>query len=205
MVGLYMENLSDIDLVNKIKQNQNTNQCLEELIYRHSGIYLDIVNSYMKRCPYPSLRDDIINDKAIAIYNSALRYDKDRGAKFSTFLGNEAKWKCLNATNKNKKNNKYVEMDESKLSLDKIKINKCENNTKLEEEVLSFFDKELETYPDTRVKKIFRMRYSGLNKLTPWRKISKKMNLSIQGCINIHNAALKKISKNVKTKYETIS
>ena len=49
------------------------------------------------------------------------------------------------------------------------------------------------------------MRYSGLNKLTPWRKISKKMNLSIQGCINIHNAALKKISKNVKTKYETIS
>ena len=46
-----MENLSDIDLVNKIKQNQNTNQCLEELIYRHSGIYLDIVNSYMKRCP----------------------------------------------------------------------------------------------------------------------------------------------------------
>ena len=200
-----MENLSDIDLVNKIKQNQNTNQCLEELIYRHSGIYLDIVNSYMKRCPYPSLRDDIINDKAIAIYNSALRYDKDRGAKFSTFLGNEAKWKCLNATNKNKKNNKYVEMDESKLSLDKIKVNKCENNTKLEEEVLSFFDKELETYPDTRVKKIFRMRYSGLNKLTPWRKISKKMNLSIQGCINIHNADLKKISKNVKTKYETIS
>ena len=200
-----MENLSDIDLVNKIKQNQNTNQCLEELIYRHSGIYLDIVNSYMKRCPYPSLRDDIINDKAIAIYNSALRYDKDRGAKFSTFLGNEAKWKCLNATNKNKKNNKYVEMDESKLSLDKIKVNKCENNTKLEEEVLSFFDKELETYPDTRVKKIFRMRYSGLNKLTPWRKISKKMKISIQGCINIHNAALKKISKNVKTKYETIS
>ena len=200
-----MENLSDIDLVNKIKQNQNTNQCLEELIYRHSGIYVDIVNSYMKRCPYPSLRDDIINDKAIAIYNSALRYDKDRGAKFSTFLGNEAKWKCLNATNKNKKNNKYVEMDESKLSLDKIKVNKCENNTKLEEEVLSFFDKELETYPDTRVKKIFRMRYSGLNKLTPWRKISKKMKISIQGCINIHNAALKKISKNVKTKYETIS
>ena len=187
--GLYMENLSDIDLVNNIKEDVNTEQSLKKLIERHSGIYLDIVNSYMKHCPYPSLREDIINDKAIAIYNSALRYDEDRGAKFSTFLGNEAKWKCLNAANKNKKNNKYVEIDESKISLEKVKSPHSLKDFDFEEEVLSFFDLELKKHPDTRVRKIFKMRYDGLRKLTPWRKISKKMNLSIQGCINIHNTA----------------
>jgi len=46
------------------------------------------------------------------------------------------------------------------------------------------------------------MRYSGDSKLKPWREISEKMNLSIQECINIHNSALKKISKNIKSKYE---
>jgi hypothetical protein len=48
---------------------------------------------------------------------------------------------------------------------------------------------------DTRVQKIFKMRYSGKNKLTPWKKIAKKLDLSIQGCINIHNKYLEEIKK----------
>jgi len=46
------------------------------------------------------------------------------------------------------------------------------------------------------------MRYENTNKLTPWRKISKEMDLSIQGCINIHNSALKTIAKKIKSEYE---
>jgi hypothetical protein len=46
------------------------------------------------------------------------------------------------------------------------------------------------------------MRYENVNKLTPWRKISKEMDLSIQGCINIHNSALKTIAKKIKLEYE---
>ena len=37
------------------------------------------------------------------------------------------------------------------------------------------------------------------NKLTPWRKVGKNLNLSIQGCINIHNQALDYIRKKLKT------
>jgi DNA-binding PadR family transcriptional regulator len=69
---------------------------------------------------------------------------------------------------------------------------------------LKSFREEVEKHPDSRIRKIFSMRYSGQRKLTPWRKISKEMNLSIQGCINIHNSALKHISKNIKSKYEII-
>ena len=72
----------------------------------------------------------------------------------------------------------------------------------MQEEILESFGDHLEEIPDIRVKKIFQLRYSGDKKLTPWRKVSEKMNLSIQGCINIHNSALKKISKNLKNKYE---
>ena len=40
------------------------------------------------------------------------------------------------------------------------------------------------------------MRYdSDNNKLIPWKAISSKMNLSIQGCINIHNKFINKHKK----------
>jgi hypothetical protein len=50
---------------------------------------------------------------------------------------------------------------------------------------------------DKRVKKIFKMRYKNNKKLTPWKKIAKKLDLSIQGCINIHNKHLTEIKKYV--------
>jgi len=198
-----MENLSDIELVQNIKNDHNTNECLKELIERHSGIYLEIVNAYMKNCPNPELRQDIVNDKEIAIYSSALRYDEDRGAKFSTFLGNEARWKCLNASTKSKKN-KLVQMTDNMYDEEKQKSFSHQYQKTLEDEVLENFMSQIQEIPDKRVKKIFKLRYKGNKKLTPWRKISEKMNLSIQGCINIHNTALEKISKKIKNKYEII-
>lgn len=197
-----MENLSDIELVNNIKEQKHTEESLQELIDRHSGIYLNIVNSFLGNCGNQSLRDDIINDRALAIYNSALKYDVDRGTKFSTFLGNEAKWICLNSSTKNKK---YVEINDNTFSIEKIKCESGLSNIEFEEEVLRNFKEEVDKHPDKRIQKIFSMRYSGRRKLTPWRKISKEMGLSIQGCINIHNSALKLISKNIRSKYEVIS
>jgi hypothetical protein len=113
-----METLSDSDLIKSIKKKKKVDECLQELIDRHSGIYLDIVNSFLRNCNNDSLREEIINDKEYAIYNSVLKYDENRGTKFSTFLGNEAKWMCLNASNKNKK---YVELNDNTYDFECIK------------------------------------------------------------------------------------
>ena len=54
----------------------------------------------------------------------------------------------------------------------------------------------LEKEKDHRVKKIIDMRYNvSDNKLTPWRKIAKEVDMSIQGCINIHNKFINKVKK----------
>jgi len=197
-----MENLSDLDLIKSIKKKRKVDECLQELIERHSGIYLDIVNSFLKNCHNDSLRDEIINEKEYAIYNSALKYDENRGTKFSTFLGNEAKWICLNASNKNKK---YLELNDNTFDFDKIKDTCDKTVIDFKDQILTDFNEQVKKHPDKRIQKIFSMRYSGNNKLIPWRKISKAMNLSIQGCINIHNNALNSISKNIRSKYEIIS
>ena len=52
---------------------------------------------------------------------------------------------------------------------------------------------------DDRIYKIFKFRYleGKNNSVMPWKEISQKdgINLSVQGCINIHNKYLKKIRK----------
>ena len=42
------------------------------------------------------------------------------------------------------------------------------------------------------------MRYNvDNNKLTPWRKIAEALDMSIQGCINIHNRFINKVKKEI--------
>jgi hypothetical protein len=54
--------------------------------------------------------------------------------------------------------------------------------------------------PDKRIKKIFDMRYviGEKNSVMPWRKICKEVDLSIQGCINVHDRGLKIIRDKLK-------
>jgi hypothetical protein len=194
-----MEILSDSDLIENIKNANNVDESLQELINRHSGIYLEMVNAFLRNCNNDSLKDDIISEKDLIIYNSALKYDSTKGTKFSTFLGNEAKWTCLNASNKNKK---FLELNDQNFDFQTLKEEKEVEKEDLKNQILHKFKKHLDVYPDKRVSKIFNMRYENVNKLTPWRKISKEMDLSIQGCINIHNSALKTIAKKIKLEYE---
>ena len=78
-------------------------------------------------------------------------------------------------------------------------IEKQERMNQVLNEIFSY----IESFDDKRVEKIFRMRYlNGRKKLTPWRKIAKELDLSIQGCINIHNSAFKKLKKTYQKKYD---
>ena len=125
-----------------------------------------------------------------------MKYDSSRGTKFSTHLGNETKWLCLNTYNKNKTK---LEIPSSDLQYDidpsegpRSYVSRNESYRKILEII--------HEHPDDRVKTIFNMRYieGERNKVMPWKKISKELNMSIQGCINIHNLAVKKIKNKLQ-------
>ena len=97
-----IKTLEDYQLVENIKNNQLINDSLKELINRHTGIYLDIVNKYTQNSNTTN-KLDLIDEKDYNIYQAALKYQDDRGTKFPTFLGNETKWICLHKHNKRKK------------------------------------------------------------------------------------------------------
>ena len=123
----------DNDLIDAVQANPSTSSNeLRELIDRHSGIYMDIVNNYIpSNCNFLN-KSDILEEKNYRIYLAALKYDEDKGAKFSTYLGNETKWMCLNLFNKNKKH-QYISIEEERC-LD-------ETEQSLDEFDQDFFDK----------------------------------------------------------------
>jgi len=192
-----MIELDDEQLINKVQYGtDDSSEAMSEIIDRHSGIFIEIINQYVPCNNIYCNKDDMISEKNFHIYKAVMKFDKERGAKFSTHLGNEAKWLCLNTYNKNKNR---ISISSSDQDFDKD-LTEDPHKKSLRKETFKYIIKFINTHPDPRVKKIFTMRYikGEMNKLMPWKKISKELNMSIQGCINIHNSVVKNLKNKVK-------
>lgn len=199
---------SDLSLINKIK-NDNDSDCLSELIERHSGVYQYVIDKFTKSSSSIIDRNTFMDDKLFVIYESAIEFDPTRNSKFSTFLANRARWRCLNAINKKKKLNP-VSMDTPLPNGNGTNASVIKHSDSSQTpsdfvsdfEVFDIFYKMLEEESDERLKKIIDIRYnSGDNRLEPWRKSAELLNLSIQGVINIHNKFIKKVNKEINKNY----
>jgi len=188
--------LSDEELVKNIKEDRNPQDNLSELINRHSGIYLEMINGYTTKSLNQSFRDEMLADKEYQIYVSALKYNPEKGAKFSTYLGNETKWKCLNFYNKNKRH-PSIPIQEELIDFFNYKFVEENSPNIIKNEIFQKIISKAKQHPDQRVGKIFHLRYveGRNNTVMPWKYISSKLKLSIQGCINIHNTAIKQLQQ----------
>ena len=192
---------SDLNLINNIKSGKDVNRALLELIQRHSGIYVNMIEAFAAKTSNYINYTELIEEKDYYIYKSVLKFNPRKGAKFSTHLGNETRWMCLNLYNKNKKNNENLanaikNQDPILNPLDTREEQKKRESQEILDKVMKIVD----TVPDKRIKEIFLLRYveGKGNKVMPWKAISKTVGLSIQGCINAHNSMLKNIKEIIK-------
>ena len=107
-------NLTDTDLTEKIKES-NDPDALNELISRHSGIYVDMLKKFGGNSLTENQICDIMGDKDYVIYKAALEYKPEK-AKFSTHLANKTKYLCLTQRTKNKKNRATFNYDDVEFS-----------------------------------------------------------------------------------------
>ena len=192
-----IKGLSDTELVKAVKFGMKSDDHLKELVDRHSGIYISMVNSYSpdRTSGLVSAKDDLLSDKNYYIYQAALKYDESKQTKFSTYLGNETRWLCLNIYNKNK-NSKEISSDKPDLNYAAVDLHEVSMKQEILDKILAIIKRD----PDQRISTIFKMRYidGDKNKVMPWNKVCQSVSLSIQGCINIHNKTIRKIKKQLK-------
>lgn len=201
--NLDFSEINDIDLTENIKNDFMTNESLKELVSRHSGIYFKMVNRYVPNKQDIHKKDHVereslIDEKDFFIYEMAKKYDPYRGVKFSTFLGSQARFKCLNEIN-DRRELEYVDSDTLNFYSDK-NFNENFYDNSNNEELIDKVIETLESFHDKRARKIIEERYftATNGKLKTWNNVSKKIkkdkngekHLSYQGVINIHNDAI---------------
>jgi len=186
---------NDNILIKKIKK-ENCSKCLKELENKHIGLCNKILNKYCKALLNVGISiEDIQNDITYVVYKSALSFNSKKRIKFSTWLGNQMRYFCLNNMNRN---NRHLYLSDEKINY-LIEKNQKSFETSQKEQVDFIFDL-LDQMHDGRIKKIFQLRYFDSNKLKSWNEIGKKLNISTQTAINIHNKSLKFLNSKILSK-----
>ena len=186
----------DKKLILNIK-NKNCEESIKKLIEKHSPLCYKILQKF-----YPSLskagysRDDVFNERFYLIYKSVMTFKPDKNTKYSTWLGNYTRYHCLNMLNSRKE--QTISIEEENVKNVMLKETNEENTTENTKEFVSYI---LEEMSDKRVKKIYMMRYFEKDgRKRTWKQIAKKIGVSSQTVINIHNKAKKILRTKLKSK-----
>jgi RNA polymerase sigma factor (sigma-70 family) len=194
--------ISDIELTIEVK-DKKCSKSLNKLISRHSPLCFNIYQRYTPAMASSGVNvQDVYKERDFLIYQSAISYNPDKKTKFSTWLGNQVRYFCLNSMNNSKKRDFTVDENTLSFLIDKERL--CKER----EGYWQTSDKEVNEYAlnllsqikDSRVKKIFKLRYfNGESKPTTWVKIGIIMNVSTQTAINLHEKGKKIILKKMRS------
>lgn len=183
-----MENttITDKELIVNVK-NKNCNDSLKTLIQRHSALCFDICKKYSSAMSKNGLNvEDVAQEKEFLIYKSVISYNPDKKTKFSTWLGNQVRYHCLNMMNKNN----LIPTEDSQLDFFINKDNVFERYSVREQ--MDYINNLIKQIKDDRIQKVIKIRYfKNANKKTPWNKVALEIGVSTQTAINLHNKAMK--------------
>lgn len=177
-----LQHVKDENLIDNIKK-QSCNDSLSELISRHSGICFSIG----KKFTYNNSSElcDLNDNKDWIIYSAAISFDSDKGAKFSTWLGNQVKFYCLNLKNKT---SKYINTESSVIEYlinQKYNANFGKDN---KTEIINTISDILDQIKDENIKNAIYYRYfHNKNRILNYSEIAEILKVTPQTVLNWHN------------------
>lgn len=188
-----MDSIKDEVLIKNIIDKQ-CNESLKELVNKHSGIIFNIGKKYCSSC---SLDISELNDNRYWIaFNAAKSFNGMKGSKFSTWLGNQVRFFCLNYKNKNSKlipiENEQLEFFINNFSKNDDKKNQKEVINKITDLFNQISD------PNTKNAIYYRYFYNK-ERILNYSEIADILNVTPQTVLNWHNKfvrfAKKKLTK----------
>jgi len=172
---------SDEKLISKIVNNQ-CNESLKKLVDKHGGMIFNIGKKYCASC---NLDLNELNDnKYWIIFNAAKSFNPQKGSKFSTWLGNQIRFFCLNFRNKN---SKLVPVDDQYLEFfinDLNKKNQIANQKELVNIIIDLFNEISD--PDTKNAIYYRYFYNK-ERILNYSEIAQILKVTPQTVLNWHN------------------
>lgn len=161
--------IPDSILISRIKDSADSAATLE-LINRHSGVYIDVVQQYAfsPKIQVPELRDDRIYN----IFSWIKDYDPNKETQFGSYVGKKTRWMCLNIINRD---HESVEMDVNAPNTDLDTQGTADRHTDLAE-----IKAEASKIEDPVFWRIFKLRFDA-KRPRSWREIGESTKLSHEG------------------------
>ncbi len=184
-------NEEDLTLIKLIK-NDNCDLSFKKIDEKHCNLFYSICNKFSNKLDV----SEIYKDKEYVMFRAITSFDSERGAKFSTWLGNYTRYHCLNYI---KNNHKYVISDDDKI-LHFFNCKALENydeNKELKNDLDHALDI-LSKLSDPRIFKIFKLRYLHKGPKLTWKQIAKKFDLTPQTIINLHSKGRRVLKRKMK-------
>jgi RNA polymerase sigma factor (sigma-70 family) len=189
-----MKLVKDEVLIKKI----TTNQCstsLNELVDRHSGMLFNIGKKYCAPC---NLDLSELNDnKYWIVFQAASSFNPNKGSKFSTWLGNQVRFFCLNFKNKN---SKLVPIEDSHLEYFincKQALEKDTNQKNTINNIIDLFNQISD--PNTKNAIYYRYFYNK-ERILNYSEVAKILNVTPQTVLNWHNKFINLAKKKLTNK-----
>lgn len=173
-----MSTLSDIYLIDRIKQKHDSEAVLE-LVNRHTGVYINTIKSYsvypdfIKRANLADLREE----RTVNIYQWALSYDPNRGMKFGSYVGDMTKHMCQNIIYRVKES---TEFDETQIGSNEVGTGEHAARELAVEEI----EHEVAESESDIFKRIFGLRHGA--QCLSWRKIAAIVGMTHEGARKVY-------------------
>lgn len=183
-----LQELKDEKLIKNIK-NKNCSDSLKELVDRHSGICFTIGKKFSQSCGLDL--QELNDNKYWIIFNAANSFDSNRGSKFSTWLGNQVRFFCLNFKNKN---NRILPTETQTLEyLINANLNSRKNNKKdVMDTIIDLFNQ----ISDPNTKNAIYYRYfHNKERILNYAEIAEILKVTPQTVLNWHNKFIKLAKK----------
>jgi len=190
---LNLNNVEDNKLIDNVKLN-NCSNSLNELVKRHSGMCFSIGKKYATSCGLDL--QDINENRYWIVFNALNSYNQEKGSKFSTWLGNQIRFFCLNFKNKNAK---LVATDDKILEFfineknQSVKVNQKETV----ETIIDLFNQISD--PNTKNAIYYRYFYNK-DRILNYSEIAKILKVTPQTVLNWHNKFIKFAKKKLTNK-----
>jgi hypothetical protein len=190
MLPQQVQEASDSELAKLVKDNQS-NEAISEIINRHTGIYLSVVNSFK----IPSLqKSELLDSKNTNIYKYTLKFDDTKNCKLSSYLYQSTYFDCLKILDRTAKTE---EIDENQFS-ESFQFNDDESVKNISLQIAR-------NVGGRDFEKIIEARHFGdsIGKLS-WHLIPAKIGKSHEWARNIYNTYIEKYKVEIKNKFNYI-
>jgi DNA-directed RNA polymerase specialized sigma24 family protein len=178
---------TDSELVKAVK-SQADSESFKEVCRRYENIFYKICQKYVGPLTMSGVDpQDIFDEKTNIIYHCVSTYEPKKKTKLGTWIGNYARYLCLNSINARKFIMQVTDAD-LKQRIEEGQISQEFASNKNPQEDFNYILNLLEQLKDPRIIEIFRYRYFGQKRII-WAQIAN----------NLHNRGLELLKRKVKS------